>query len=335
MSLDNACASTPSAAETGWTALCRTGDAVRPGGRHRAGSRRRTGRRTLISAVLVAGAVTVVAQFPASPARADYGADSDLFSLTNQDRTSNGVPALNSNGTLASIGEAQPYGGCSGAGTIDGRAQDMINRNYFAHAIPPCGQYVFSMMSYFGVNYRSAGENIGWVSNEGSASGAAQYVDAQFMQSSDHRANILNPNYTDLGIGSATTGSGQWTYTSPPSTGVWIFAEEFAQLGSSAPAPTPTPAPAPRSSTPAPPPAATPTPAPPAAAPPAAAPPPAATPTPTPVPTPVPTPTPTPTPTPVPTPTPAPSLSTPVYIYAGQGLIANTIESTLAGFLFG
>ena len=167
--------------------------------------------------MVIAGAMLGAALFAGShlqgqPAAADAGSDSDLFSLTNQDRASNGVAALEENGTLAAIGEAAPYSGCAGAGTIDGRAQDMINRDYFAHAIPPCDQYVFSMMSAFGVNPNNgAGENVGWESGYGS--GSANAVNSQFMGSPEHQANILNPNYTDLGVGSATTASGpSWTY---------------------------------------------------------------------------------------------------------------------------
>ena len=266
------------------------------------------------------------------PAAADATADSDLFSLTNQDRASNGVAALAENSTLASIGEAAPYSGCAGAGTIDGRAQDMINRDYFAHAIPPCNQYVFSMMSAFGVNHQSAGENVGWVDNEGSADAAAQWINQSFMQSADHEKNILDPSYTDLGIGSATSQSWTPPGASSPAQGVWMFAEEFAQLPSAATAPPAT----------APPATAPPATAPPATAPPATAPPatarPVATPTPTPTPTPTTTPTPTPTPVPTPRPTATPSVTTslplPAYEYRGQGLISDTIESALGAFLF-
>ena len=42
----------------------------------------------------------------ATPVRADGGADGALFSLTNQDRASNGVRSLNGNGSLAAIAEA-------------------------------------------------------------------------------------------------------------------------------------------------------------------------------------------------------------------------------------
>jgi len=319
-----------------WEALCRTAAAVRsgPGGRpaaprHR--RRRRSGGRALLAGALLGAAVFAVGHLHGQPAAADATADADLFALTNQDRASNGVPALVQNSTLSSIGEAAPYSGCSGAGTIDGRAQDMINRDYFAHLIPPCNQLVWSMMSAFGVDYDSAGENIGWESGYGDGSASANQVNTDFMNSTDHRENILNPKYTDLGIGSATTASGQsWTFpgaTGGPYSDVWIFAEEFAQLpSSSAPPPTANPTP-------------TPTPAP-ATAPPVSTPVPVRTPSATPVPTPTPTPTSTPTPTPSPTPTAtatpslAPGLPLPTYDVRGQGLISDTIESTLEAFLF-
>ena len=264
--------------------------------------------------MVLAGAMLGAALFAGShlqgqPATADGTADSDLFSLTNQDRASNGVAALAEDGTLAAIGEAAPYTGCAGAGTIDGRAQDMINRDYFSQSIPPCGQEVFSMMSAFGVNYRAAGENVGWVDNEGSADAAAQWINQSFMQSPEHEKNILGTSYTDLGIGSATSQS--WTPPAPPAT--------------------------------APPATAPPATAPPATARPVATAPPAtarpvATPTPTPTPTATPAPTPTPTPVPTPRPTVTPSVTTslplPAYEYRGQGFVSDTIESALEAFLF-
>ena len=233
----------------GWDALCRTAAMVRAKPERRTRRRRHPAGRALAAGALLGAAVFAGTHLQGQPARADAGADSDLFTLTNQDRTSNGVAALADNSTLSAIGEAAPYSGCSGAGTIDGRAQDMINRDYFAHQIPPCNQYVWSMMSAFGVRYESAGENIGWESGYGS--GSASQVNSQFMNSSDHRANILNPDYTALGIGSAYAASG-WNFPggAGPYSGVWMFAEEFAQLpGSSAPPPTHSSAPSPTSPT--------------------------------------------------------------------------------------
>ena len=323
--------------ESGWEALCRTAAAVRAEPEPALRPRRHHGRALLTGAMLGA-TVFAGSHLHAPPAAADGTADSDLFTLTNQDRTSNGVAALTSSSTLSAIGEAAPYSGCGGAGTIYGRAQDMINRNYFSHEIPPCNQYVFSMMSAFGVGYRSAGENIGWVSGLSDGSSASSWINTAFMNSSDHRSNILDPNYTELGIGSAATGAGQsWSGAGGSDQDVWIFAEEFAQVGSPA-TPPPTPPP---TSAPPPVPPSTPRPAPPATS--AATPAPTAVPTPTPSPTPSPTPTPTPTPTPSPSPTPA-GLVLPAYEYGGlglsgqglggQGIIADTIESTLEAFLF-
>ena len=275
--------------------------------------RRRPAGRAVAAGALLGAAVFAGTHLQGQPARADAGGDADLFSLTNQDRTSNGVAALADNSTLSAIGEAAPYGGCPGAGTIDGRAQDMINRNYFAHQIPPCNQYVWSMMSAFGVRYESAGENIGWVDNETSASGGASWINTQFMESPDHRANILNPKYTALGIGSAYAASGWTGGGSGAVSDVWMFAEEFAQLPSSGPAPTHSSAPSSTApSTPAPTP----------------------TPTPTPVPTPTPTQPPTAPPTPATTPLPAPGLPLPAYETSGQGLISDTIEATLEAFIY-
>jgi uncharacterized protein YkwD len=300
----------PSIDGRAWDALCRTAALVRvveP--RQRARRRRHPAGRALAAGALLGAAVFAGTHLQGQPARADAGGDSDLFTLTNQDRTSNGVAALADSSTLSAIGEAAPYSGCSGAGTIDGRAQDMINRNYFAHQIPPCNQYVWSMMSAFGVRYESAGENIGWVSNESASSGAASWINTAFMNSSDHRANILNPRYTALGIGSAYAASGWSGGSGPADSEVWMFAEEFAQLPSSAPPPAHSSAPGSTSAT-------------------GSAPTAAATPAPTPVPTPIPTPAPT------PTPLPAPGPPLPAYESSGQGLISDTIEATLEAFLF-
>ena len=239
---------------------------------------------------------------------ADGSADSDLFTLTNQDRASNGVGSLAGSGLLGSIGENRPYSGCSGAGTIYGRSEDMINRNYFAHPIPPCGQYVFSMMQAFGVGYRSAGENIGWVSGEPSSGAAASYVNNQFMASPDHRSNILNRNYNQLGIGSWPS-SGSWGGCGCGP--VWVFSEEFAQVGSSAPPPPPpsrSGGSGGRNS-----------PAPPAPAIPAAA---------TAAPTPVPTERPRPSPTPV-----IQIFPGLPYLYVSQGVVSDSIESVLEAYL--
>ncbi|MDQ6846896.1 MAG: hypothetical protein M3019_04850 [Candidatus Dormibacteraeota bacterium] len=259
----------------------------------------------------------------ATPVRADSGADSALFSLTNQDRASNGVRSLGGNGTLGGIGEGSRYNGC-GFG-VNGRSVDMIQRNYFAHPILNCGgQFVFSMMQAFGIRYQSAGENIGW-NTYGDSGTAASQINSAFMNSPDHRANILNGNFTALGVGSANSGSAAWTGGGGSYTGAWMFSEEFAQLAGSPPPPPPPP-PRPRFK-PAPRPNSGPTrnttPPPPPAQPPATTAP-AQTPT---------APTATPAPTEVPTPTALPDLSVPPLLATPGGLLFNSVESVLENYL--
>ena len=185
---------------------------------------------TTAAYLVVLAGVTIAALHAAAtatPVRADGSADADLFSLTNQDRASNGVRSLGGNGTLGGIGEGSRYNGCGFP--VNGRSVDMIQRNYFAHPILNCGgQYVFSMMQAFGVHYQSAGENIGW-NTYGDAGSAASQINSAFMNSPDHRANILNANFTALGIGSDNSGSASWSGGGGSYTGAWMFSEEFAQ----------------------------------------------------------------------------------------------------------
>lgn len=294
-----------------WDELIRTAALVRaadPAPTSSRGSWRRAA--TTVASLLALAGLTIAALHAATTAtvaRADGSADAALFSLTNQDRTSNGVRSLNGNGTLGGIGESSRYNGCGFA--VNGRSFDMIQRNYFAHPILGCGQLVFSMMQAFGVHYLSAGENIGWNSYSGSALAASQ-INSAFMASPEHRANILNGNFTDLGIGSDNSGSVAFTGGGGSYTGAWMFSEEFAQLSSSRPPPPP-PRPRPSGGTttrniaPPPPPAQ-----PPATAAPAVA-----------------VPTPTPSPTALPTLTVAPLLEEP------GGLLFNSVESVLESYL--
>ncbi|MGI8847110.1 MAG: CAP domain-containing protein [Candidatus Dormibacteria bacterium] len=322
-----------------WDELVRTADVVRPPAENALAQSRpawlRPLRRGVVAILAIAIASAVSHSRPATVA-ANGAADSDLFSLTNQDRASNGRGSLRSNGTLQSVGESGAYSGCGGAGTIAGRSADMINRNYFAHPIPPCGQYVFSILQAYGVNYRSAGENIGWTAGPGDSASAADFINRSFMNSADHRDNILNPSYTDVGVGSSQSAPGvTWSGGGLPGhQNVWMFAEEFAQLGTAPPPPPPPPPP------PAPPGdnggAGTPggsggernSPAPSAPASTAVA-----TEAPTPVPTPAPTPAPISTPSPAPTLAAIPQLPGLPLVYTGQGVITDVVESVLEAYL--
>jgi uncharacterized YkwD family protein len=76
------------------------------------------------------------------------------------------------------------------------KAKDMADNHYFDHNSPTYGS-PFDMLKSFGVSYRTAGENI---AANSSNTGAV----TSWMNSSGHRANILNGNYNYTGIGVAS-----------------------------------------------------------------------------------------------------------------------------------
>ena len=82
----------------------------------------------------------------------------------------------------------------------------MINKGYFSHTSPTYGS-PFTMMESFGVKFSAAGENIAMGQQTPEA------VMNSWMNSPGHRSNILNPTYTELGVGLAkdSTGKCYWT----------------------------------------------------------------------------------------------------------------------------
>ncbi|AEG58450.1 CAP domain-containing protein [Desulforamulus ruminis] len=74
------------------------------------------------------------------------------------------------------------------------KAQDMYNKKYFSHTSPTYGS-PFDMMRQQGISYTAAGENIAMGQK------TAQQVMTDWMNSSGHRANILNANYNEIGVG--------------------------------------------------------------------------------------------------------------------------------------
>ncbi|MBQ7700474.1 MAG: LysM peptidoglycan-binding domain-containing protein [Clostridia bacterium] len=83
------------------------------------------------------------------------------------------------------------------------KSQDMCDKKYFSHTSPTYGS-PFQMMKDFGVNYRTAGENIAMGQRTPS-----EVVNA-WMNSPGHRANILNASYTRIGVGHVSAGN-YWT----------------------------------------------------------------------------------------------------------------------------
>lgn len=117
---------------------------------------------------------------PASSGNA-AAAEQQAVDLLNADRRANGLAGLQVDSRLTTL--AQNY------------AQDMINRNYFSHYNPE-GQSPFDRMTQAGITYSAAGENI-------AINQSVPKAEVAFMNSSGHRANILNSTYTKVGIGVA------------------------------------------------------------------------------------------------------------------------------------
>ncbi|MPM72347.1 hypothetical protein SDC9_119320 [bioreactor metagenome] len=86
------------------------------------------------------------------------------------------------------------------------KSQDMINKNYFSHTSPTYGS-TFDMMKQFNISYRTAGENIAMGQKT-----PAEVVNA-WMNSQGHRENILNSNFTDIGVGVAKSSNGTLYWT--------------------------------------------------------------------------------------------------------------------------
>lgn len=102
-----------------------------------------------------------------------------LIELTNLARSDEGLPPLRSAPELMRSAEA--------------KGRDMDERGYFSHYSPE-GTSPFDLMRQSGAKFSSAGENI--------AQGTSvDRIFVSWMQSADHRENILARGYTHLGVG--------------------------------------------------------------------------------------------------------------------------------------
>jgi uncharacterized protein YkwD len=160
-----------------------------------AGSRPRAAGR-LGFAVLAVAVAAAASMMVASRARAD--SSSSLVSLTNGARAANGLPALSVAADLSAVARQQ--------------ASRMAASGTLAHT-PNLPQAVCC--------WSSIGENVG-------EAGSVSALQAAFMASPQHRANILSGTYTQIGVGVAVDAKGT------------MWASEIFRRPSGA---TPTPAP--------------------------------------------------------------------------------------------
>lgn len=99
--------------------------------------------------------------------------------LLNRDREKHGLAPLVYSAELSQLAERY--------------AEDMIARKFFSHNDPD-GRSPFDRMRASGIAYRHAGENLAINDNVAAAQTA-------FMNSPTHRANVLSPQFTEVGIG--------------------------------------------------------------------------------------------------------------------------------------
>lgn len=109
--------------------------------------------------------------------------EQEVFNLINAQRTKNGLSSLKIDYEVQKVARI--------------KAQDMVDNNYFSHTSPTYGS-PFDMLKSFKVSYKTAGENIAGNANNSAAVNA-------WMNSSGHKANILNSNYNYTGIGVVTS----------------------------------------------------------------------------------------------------------------------------------
>jgi uncharacterized protein YkwD len=192
---------------------------------------RREARGRAVAAMKVAAlalAVIAAVVVPTRAASADVTFNQRMLELVNQDRVANGVPALVPDPALAAVAEDAPYSGCGF--TVYGRAMDMGKRNYFGHTILGCGLLgVTGLLDALGISFSGSAENLAWMNGTTDPLVAASNLHNQLMSSPGHRANILNPQYTRVGVGSWHTSSGQtWSGGGTALANVWIAVQILA-----------------------------------------------------------------------------------------------------------
>lgn len=115
--------------------------------------------------------------------------ENEVIRLVNDIRVKNGLNTLKTDWELSRVARY--------------KSQDMKDNNYFSHTSPVYGS-PYNMIKNFGISYKSAAENIA----KGQKS--PQDVVNAWMNSSGHRANILNSSYTKIGVGYVASGN-YWT----------------------------------------------------------------------------------------------------------------------------
>jgi uncharacterized protein YkwD len=107
------------------------------------------------------------------------GQEQQMLSLLNAERAKNGLKPLSLMPELTNLARL--------------KSNDIIQNNYFSHTSPVYGSFA-NMVYNAGIRFYSVGENLAKARN-------GQHAFVLLMASSGHKANMLNRNFTHVGIG--------------------------------------------------------------------------------------------------------------------------------------
>ena len=116
----------------------------------------------------------------------------EVVALVNEERRRIGLEPYSHNQNLSEVART--------------KSEDMRDNNYFSHQSPTYGS-PFDMLNQFGIQYRTAGENIA------RGQRTPQEVVNSWMNSPGHRRNILSQEFTEIGVGFAQTERGDTFWT--------------------------------------------------------------------------------------------------------------------------
>ncbi len=117
--------------------------------------------------------------FQTNDFKIDEKTENEMIDLVNKERTSRGLNSLTFDSKLRD--------------TARDHSEDMFRRGYFSHYTPE-GQDVSGRAEKYGVEYTIIGENLAYAPNLATAHQG-------LMNSPGHRANILSPQFNEIGIG--------------------------------------------------------------------------------------------------------------------------------------
>lgn len=150
-----------------------------------------------------------------------YATDMSVSSLlndTNNQRVANGLGKLALNSMLNEAAQA--------------KAQDMAAKDYWSH-VSPTGVTPWYWITQAGYSYQTAGENLAY------GFATASDTVTGWMNSPEHRANILNTTYRDVGFGIVNVPNYQ--SSGPQTVVVAMYAEPYAApIARTTPVSTPT-----------------------------------------------------------------------------------------------